>query len=219
MTDTAVRRPGPRGDHAKADALRGRLKALSGRPLIRRAFVERGLDRLLRFAEDLDEALLAGVVSAPTDFEFLLRLLEKGEIRDLLGGDEPLQAARIRGLRARADLLQAEGGVWSAPAVAEHLGISRQAVDKRRKAGTLLGLPVGRHGYAYPVWQFVRKGILEGLEATLKALAGHDAWTTASFLVQSQVRLRGERPLDLLRRGDLAKVTRAAAVFGEHGSD
>lgn len=173
----------------------------------------------MRLAEDLDESLLAGLVSAPTDFEFLLRLLEKAGLRELLGGDEPLQSARLRGLRARAEVLQAEGGTWSAPAAAEHLAISRQAVDKRRKAGTLLGLPVGRHGYAYPAWQFTRSGVLQGLEETLRALEGRDPWMKASFLLGSQVRLEGKRPLELLRRGEVQPVVRAAGVFGEHGSD
>src|SRR5690606_41693050 len=58
--------------------------------------------------------------------------------------------ARLRGLRMRARLLAAEGGTLSSTEVADLLGITRQAVNKRRKAGRLIGLATGRRGYAYP---------------------------------------------------------------------
>lgn len=219
MKDAARRHPDSASPKEAARRLSGRLRALAVRPTVRKAFAERGVDRLLKFAEDLDEAVLAGMVSASTDFEFLLRLLEKSHTSELLGGDEPLQKARLRGLRVRVELLQAEGGVWSAQEVASHLGVSRQAVDKRRKAGRLLGLPTGRHGYAYPAWQFARDGVLRGLEEVLRALLPHDPWMSASFFLGTNVRLGGKRPLAALRQGQVKEVVQAARLFGEHGSD
>jgi hypothetical protein len=219
MKDTALRHSETAWTREPLGRLTGRLKALTGRPSVRKAFAERALDRFLQFAEDLDEGVLAGVVSAPTDFEFLLRLMEKSQTSQLLGGEGPLQNARLRGLRARVEILQAEGGVWSAQDVAAHLGISRQAVDKRRKGRRLLGLPTGRHGYSYPAWQFTREGTLPGLEEVLGSLSDHDPWMSASFLMEPSARLDDKRPLDVLRRGGLAEVMRAARAFGEHGSD
>ena len=55
---------------------------------------------------------------------------------------------RLRGLRAKRELIEAEGGVWTVDQVARHLHLTRQAVDKRRRAGRLIGLDVGRRGFA-----------------------------------------------------------------------
>jgi hypothetical protein len=198
--------------------LSSRFRALR-RSIIGRAFAERGLSGLVHLAEEMDESSLGRVVAAPTDFEFLLRLLERPEALDLLHGEGPLNRARLRGLRARDELLRAEGGVLSAQAAAEHLQISRQAVDKRRKAGTLLGLSIGRHGYGYPAWQFTRDGILRGLERVLAALKDHDPWMKASFMLGPNAHFEGKTPLALLRQGKIEDAVKAARVFGHQGGN
>jgi hypothetical protein len=114
--------------------------------------------------------------------------------------------------------LAAEGGTISAPAVAELLGITRQAVDKRRRAGTLLGLPTGRRGYAYPVWQFADGGTLPGLTEVLAALAWAGPWTQVMFLLNHNVWLDERRPLDALRQGRRDAVVEAAHRYAEHGA-
>jgi hypothetical protein len=38
--------------------------------------------------------------------------------------------------------------------------MSRQAVEKRRKAGRLIGVSLGRRGFGYPAWQFAERGRL-----------------------------------------------------------
>lgn len=63
---------------------------------------------------------------------------------------DPLAAAWLRGLLARAQLLESEGGPLTVDQVARLLGISRQAVEKRRCGGKLLGLDTGKRGYLYP---------------------------------------------------------------------
>jgi hypothetical protein len=91
-------------------------------------------------------------------------------------------------------------------------------VDKRRQAGTLLGINVGGHGYHYPAWQFEQSGVVSGLERVLKTLARHDDWMKLAFFVNANDRLRGESPLTHLRRGDLQPVLDAAEAYGEHGA-
>lgn len=46
-------------------------------------------------------------------------------------------AARARGIEARNFLLAAEGGPWTTEQVAKHLRITRQGVDRRRRANKL----------------------------------------------------------------------------------
>jgi len=102
--------------------------------------------------------------------------------------------------------------------VAEVLGISRQAVDKRRRQGRLIGLTQGRRGYAYPVWQFEGGKTLANLEKVLDRLQDHDPWMQLAFFLNTNARLNGSSPLDLLRSGIVEPVLEAAASYGEQGA-
>lgn len=130
----------------------------------------------------------------------------------------PLARARLRGILAMRQILHAEGGTFTVNQVKDLLGISRQAVDKRRKADQLLAVELPRRGLLYPVWQFAESGTLPGLIETLGVLRPHDSWARLRFFVTRNDRLAGRRPLDLLRKGDIERVLRAAEMFGEHGA-
>lgn len=146
-----------------------------------------------------------------TDVEGLFDVLERPEALADLRRRDPLAPARLRGLRAKKQLLEAEGGVVSGRELADALGITRQAVDKRRLNGKLIGIDLGKRGYAYPVWQID----LDGLGAVLAELDELDPWTQALFMLSANSWLEGETPLDLLRRGQLDRVLEAAKLFGE----
>ncbi len=185
----------------------------------RAAFLARALNAVAKLAGELDERALGDAAGAQSDLSTLLRALEHPAAQSALVAEDPLALARLRGLRARAALLQAEGGTLGASALAELLGISRQAVDKRRRAGTLLGILTGRHGYYYPAWQLNgRRGMLPGLAEVLQALGDLDPWMQLAFMINGNARLDNEAPLALLRRGEIAPVIRAAHAFGEHGA-
>jgi hypothetical protein len=106
--------------------------------------------------------------------------------------------------------------------LAKLLGISRQAVDKRRRNNTLLAVQAGGRGYRYPVWQVVDGRALAGLEDVLEALADHDPWMTLQFFLRENLRLDNQRPLDVLREesdDSLEDVLAAARTYGEQGAD
>ena len=106
----------------------------------------------------------------------------------------------------------------SAQKVGEALTISRQAVEKRRKAGRLIGVSLGRRGFGYPAWQFSERGTLPHLEAVLAALKQHDAWTKLVFFTSENSVAEGRKPLDVLRSGDAEKVIAAARTYGAQGA-
>jgi hypothetical protein len=161
---------------------------------------------------------LAQAASAPTDVEVLVRALQQPDTIEALRSDDPLTPARLRGLRERERLLEVEGGTLSADEVAKHLSITRQAVNKRRQQGALVGLDAGRHGYLYPAWQFVRAGTIADLEPVLGALKGHDPWMQHIFMVSGNTRLGDRTPLEALRQGRRDDVLTAARALGEHGA-
>ena len=169
---------------------------------------------------EADREELVRAASAPSNAELLFWLFEQAALRDALE-EGPLVRARLRGVRVRRELLEAEGGAVSSGQAAELLGITPQAVDKRRRAGKLLALPVGR-AYLYPVWQFDergRGGVLSGLEGVLGSFGVEDAWMRASFFLRRNGRLGDKRPLDALRDGEIEAVEGAARAYGEHGAE
>ena len=116
------------------------------------------------------------------------------------------------------EILRRDGGTLSEAQVARSLGLSTKDVEELRQTGRLIGLERERHSYAYPAWQITPDGILPGLEATLADFTIQDPWMQAAFFVSTDPRLDGERPLDALRRGNVAAVRRAASAYGEHGA-
>lgn len=185
---------------------------------LRAAFLARTLNALARVSAELGDDALGHAVGAPSDYATLLHALEEPEALEALQQEDRLAAARLRGLHARAQLFEAEGGTLPVDEVAKILGITRQAVDKRRRAGRLLALQTGRRGYAYPLWQFTADGVLAGFEETLAALRHHDPWTQAAFFLSGNLYLDGESPLSALRRGHVSAVRRAAQAHGEEGA-
>ena len=184
------------------------------------AFLTRALAALLVAERQLDERALGEIVSAPSDYDVLLRFLETPAVLGELSAQDPLAAARVRGAQQVREILQEEGGTVGAREMGELLGgISAQAVDKRRRKDRLLALPVGKGGYRYPVWQVHGGTVIEGFEEVLAVFGVEDPWMRAAFFLSGDEKLGGERPLDRLKRGDVEAVKWAAAAYGVHGAD
>lgn len=182
------------------------------------AFARRALRGIRRLAEEASVEALAIATAEPTDTEVVVAALQQPEAINLLKRLDPLLPSKVRGLRERERLLALEGGTWDAETVARHLHLTRQGVNRRRRAGRLLAIDVGRRGYRYPAWQFEREGTLPGLEAVLQALQQHDSWMQLIFMVSANARLGGKTPLEALRSGEGEPVIRAARAFGVHGA-
>lgn len=199
--------------HASAVGVASKASEIESQPL-RARFLARSIVALTKIAERLDKRELAKAMASPSAADGLYTALtQPGAIEILQGG--PLSAARLRGVQARNAMLAAEGGTLASDEVAELLHLSRQAVDKRRTSGKLLAVEVGRRGFRYPAWQFGEGASLPGLEEILSLLHAHPPLAQMRFFLSGDHALGGARPLDLLRRGDLSPVRRAARVFGE----
>ncbi len=131
-----------------------------------------------------------------------------------------LALALARGLEARQQLAEAEGGSLSSEEAARLLGISKTAVLKRLEAGRLLAWREERLQAArFPRWQFDKHGqVVAGLEEVLEILnrdSRLDAWAKVLFFLQDKTSLGEKRPLDLLREGRLEDVRLAAEAYVE----
>lgn len=131
-----------------------------------------------------------------------------------------LARALIRGVGARQQLAEAEGGSWSSDEVARLLQISKTAVLKRLAAGRLLAWREERLQAArFPRWQFDEHGqVLSGLEEVLDLLHRDqrlDVWGRILFFLQEKPSLGDRRPLDLLREGRRREVEQAVRAYTE----
>ena len=134
--------------------------------------------------------------------------------------EDKLARAHVRGLGARQQLAETEGGSWSSEDVARLLQISKTAVLKRLAAGRLLAWREERLQAArFPRWQFDEHGhVLVGLEGVLEILSHDerlDVWGKILFFLQEKASLGRRRPLDLLREGKLKQVIVAAQAYAE----
>lgn len=157
---------------------------------------------------------------APTT---LARLLNVAFDLSLVGSETregKLARATLRGLEARQQLAEAEGGSLSSEDASRLLGISKTAVLKRLDAGRLLAWREERLQAArFPRWQFDEHGqVLAGLEEVMTILNQDerlDAWGKILFFLEEKRDLGGGRPLDLLREGKLKEVCLAAHAYAE----
>lgn len=134
--------------------------------------------------------------------------------------ENKLARAHVRGLMARQQLAEAEGGSMSSEEVARLLQISKAAVLKRLATGRLLAWREERLKAArFPAWQFDEHGqVLGGLEKLLEILNQDerlDAWGIMLFFLQEKSSLGDRRPLDLLREGKIDQVRLAAQAYAE----
>ncbi len=111
----------------------------------------------------------------------------------------------------RAELLEKAGGGLTLTEAAALLGMSRQAVHKRIKAGTVLAMMNGAE-LVLPRGQFTPAGIVPGLSAVLAPFKVAGAWSALQFLVEPDPNLAGI-PLRALTEGRIAAVVDAAKAY------
>jgi len=193
------------GDQAPESPVVALTELLKGR-------VERALMQALG-RDPLSVADFTRILNEPTDVGTMMALLEHAVTASSVVAVDPLAAAKARWLRAEQVLLDEAEGTLTVDGVAELLGgVKRQAVEKRRNRGTLLGLRTSGGAYVYPVCQFHRGEVLPGLDKFLAAFpADTDPWLKLNALLGPSDALGGKRPLDALREGDTAGAVEVAA--------
>jgi len=212
------------GDRSDGDRLGKVLEEFkhSAEDPLHRAFLTRGLQALSELATHLSDEALGDATSSSSDFEVLAAALSAAPDLEFDDTDSAELKAKLRGAEAKRKLLEAEGGTASSSELGELLGLTRQAVDKRRRDNRLLAVQTGGRVYRYPVWQVDGGETLSGFEEVLKVLADDDAWMTLQFFLRENPRLGNERPLDLLRAGGdkkLEEVRTAARTYAVQGAD
>jgi hypothetical protein len=183
----------------------------------KREWAEKAVNFVLELM-DLPETALSNAAEAPDNWHTMFRAMRNAEVLEQIQKSDPLARAFLDGLGARARLIEQNGGIFKTERVAEYLGITTQAVNKRRALGQLVGLTFRKRGYVFPAWQFTDRGTVPGLEQVLQALRDHDEWMQNVFFINPNTRLGGQRPLDLLREGEIQEVLDAAREFGQHGA-
>lgn len=126
--------------------------------------------------------------------------------------------ALLQGIKIAEEDLKAAGGAFDLEEVQTLLnGVSRQAIEKRVKEGSLLAVPGPSNRRRYPTVQFTREGVVAGLKDVHEALPTRNPWAALNFFVQPDDRLGGRKPIDVLRDGDVDLVVSAARAMGMQG--
>jgi hypothetical protein len=180
---------------------------------LREAFRRRALGAIERMAREASPEALTEALAAPSDTGTLARALAEQAAADALRRLEPLAGAVARGGEVRARLAEAAGGLLSAEEAGKALGITRQAVDKRRVAGRLLAVRI-RGDWHYPSAQFRDGEVLPGIEKVVAGMPEASPWSVLDFMLAPDDALGGRSPLAALRAGDGAPVRRLLAARG-----
>jgi hypothetical protein len=189
------------------------------RQALEQTFLKRSVKMLERMSSSASSEALKSALSAPTDIGGVASLLsDLAPLGVDLSAVDPFMEAMARGTGIKRELLTSGGGGVTSSQVARALGITRQAVDKRRGRRALLALPDGSSDYVYPACQFTADGVIPGLEKVLRAFRIRSPWTQLSALLASAPALGGKTIVEALRSGATEKAIAVAASFGEQAA-
>jgi hypothetical protein len=184
---------------------------------IRTAFLRRATSALERISANVPAKDLADALSAPTDAGSLAQLLSRSDMVGAAINDlDPLVPALARNVEHRQNLVERAGGTVSAEDAGRMLGISRQAVDKRRRAGTLLAVREGSD-WRYPLCQFDQGEVIGGISDVVRGFAAAGPWIALDFLLAADTVLGGRTALQALSDGDREAVRRLIRIETSDG--
>jgi hypothetical protein len=137
-------------------------------------------------------------------------------VADVEGTDDPTRLSEDRRFaELRDSLLEKSGGSLSLTEAANRLGVSRQALHKRIKTGSALGMMRGNE-LVLPCAQFrQRRGsfeILPGIPEVAKLFKVAGGWSALQFLVEADPNL-AKPPIQALTEGRVAEVVSAAKAY------
>lgn len=186
---------------------------------LRRALYRRVLGQIRSSLHRMSEAELLEAVEEPTPAGTVARVLAAAPEAGEAQGDDWAEEL-LRGAAARQAMIQEAGGCYSPGEVARLLGVAPQAVQQRRRRGTLLGVPLSRGEWGFPACQFGPDGrVLPGVPEVLAAFGDTDPWTILSVLVSPDAPEGGSRPIDRLAEpGGVEAVVELARSYGAQGA-
>ena len=197
----------------------GRHPADSTRQALAQTFLKRSVKMLERVSSSASSEVLKSALSSPTDIGGVASLLsDLAPLGVDLSAVDPFMEAMARGTGIKQELLTSGGGGLTSSQVATALGITRQAVDKRRSRRALLAVPDGSGDYVYPACQFTADGVIPGLEGVLRAFRIRSPWTQLSALLASVPALAGKTIIEALKSGATERAIAIAASFGEQAA-
>jgi len=195
------------------------LPSHQAQPTLARAFLKRSVKMLKRVSLAASPEALEAALSAATDVGGVATLLSDLAPLGLdLSAVDPFVEMMARGAAVKRELMESAGGALTSSQVAKALGISRQAVDKRRSRRALLAVPSGSGDYLYPACQFTSAGVLAGLEKVLQAFQVRNPWTQLSALLARAPGLRGKTILEALQAAQVEPALAVAASIGEQAA-
>ena len=204
---------------AKNISSMGGHPAENAREALAQAFLKRSVKMLERVSSSASSEALKSALSSPTDVGGVATLLSDLAPLDVdLSAVDPFVEAMALGAAIKQELLTSGGGGLTSSQVSSALGITRQAVDKRRIRHALLAVPNGSGEYLYPACQFASTGVIPGLEEVLRAFQIRSPWTQFSALLAPAPALGGRTILDALKSGAIERAIAIAASFGEQAA-
>jgi hypothetical protein len=204
---------------AKNTSSTGRHSAENARGALAQAFLRRSVKMLERVSSSASSEALKSALSSPTDVGGVATLLsDLAPLNVDFSSVDPFVEAMARGAAVKQELLTSAGGGLTSSQVASSLGITRQAVDKRRIRDALLAVPNGSGEYLYPACQFTSMGVIPGLDEVLRAFQIRSPWTQLSALLAPAPALGGRTMLEALKSGAIERAIAIAASFGEQAA-
>lgn len=167
--------------------------------------------RLFRAAESALKSasrdVLLQSLSSATDFGALARIVSGVQFSDEINDLDPYAGPVARNIEHRRVLKEMAGEMLTSGQVEQLIGVSRQAIDKRRKSGRLLALMIGSD-WSYPAFQFTDGAVDPLMEDVLIAHKEDDPWVILDIFLAKDDGFGGRSVLDLVKQKDSASLDR-----------
>lgn len=125
----------------------------------------------------------------------------------------------VAGERIVGELQAAEGGSWTGQELQGRYKLTSAVLHRRRKEHRIIYWRDARNDFHYPKWQFTPSGAsLTGIQEVLEMFQSQDEWRVMRYFLGKRAQLAGQRPLDLLRQGEVEKVMAHAKIHVEENT-
>jgi hypothetical protein len=184
---------------------------------MRDAFRKRLHEAAEHLADSADQETVARALGMADALSGMGFAIQRVATADSAGLRDPLAPARARGIAARERLIERSGGLLRLGEAAERLGVTVQAVTGRRSRDTILAVPLPNGEWVYPACQFGDAGLIDGIDAFVRAFEDADPWTRLAVLLAPSARYGGVSDLELLEAGRTEEARAIAGTWGDHG--